>query len=347
MKRLKKNMHSIIYIFICTFILAPIFTLAVYGEESPAEEYKSDTIVYMKLTEKLKGDGDGNYNLDNAVTREEFAVLLDRVAKPEDISNALTFNDNSDISEWAKQSIQNGLYYGYINGYPTGDFCPQDSVTYEEAVKMALVAKDKEKASLEFPDGFIHDAEYSGMLYGVFGYTDDPITKGDAVVLLYNIFPGNIIDLSEQIKPVSEETSPIKESHEETYDGYKLDFNGDGLFEYVTIDSYIFIRNGLCISIYDSTWDDCWHQAKSHTYRKSPLEHVGDVYEILRDNDTGIYYLKETRNFETKYYKFNRPNFEEVKLESENSLESIVVYDYQEMLENAPQIEKFTEVFDR
>lgn len=346
LEKLKKAARGIIHILFCTSLLASIVIFPVYGTENPAEEYKSDTIVYMKLSEKLKGDGEGNYNLDNAVTREEFAVLLDRVARPEDISNTLSFSDNLDISEWAKQAIQNGLYYGYINGYPMGDFRPQAEVTYEEAVKMAIVAKDKEKASLEFPDGFINDAEHSGMLYGVFGDTSAPITRGDAAVLLHNIFPGNVINLNEQIKPV-QETPPIKESHKETYDGYKLDFDGDSLLEHVTIQPYIFIKDGLYISIYDSEWDDCWHEARSHTYRTTPLKYTGDIYEILRDIDTGIYYLKETINYQTKYYKFSRPYFEEIKLENEKGLESIAVYDYQEMLENEPPIEKVTDVFDR
>lgn len=347
LEKLKKAARGIIHILFCTSLLASIVIFPVYGTENPAEEYKSDTIVYMKLSEKLKGDGEGNYNLDNAVTREEFAVLLDRVAKLEDISNTLSFSDNSDISEWAEQAIQNGLYYGYISGYPTGDFRPKNDVTYGEAVKMALVAKDKEKASLEFPDEFIKDAEYSGMLYGVFGDTNEPISRGDATVLLHNIFPGNVINLNEQIKPVNKEISPIQASHEETYDGYKLDFDGDGLFEYVTIEPYIFIKNGLYISIYDSARDDCWYEATSHTYRTTPLKYAGDIYEILRDTSTGIYYLKEKTNSQTKYYKFSRPYFEEIKLENEKGLESIAVYDYQEMLENEPPIEKVTDVFDR
>ena len=337
----RKTLRVLFFIVIFT----AMFVSPAYGGENPAEEYKSDTIVFMKLSEKLKGDGNGNFNLDSAVTREEYAVLLDRFVKSKDNPAELDFSDNSQISDWAKQAVQNGIYYGYINGYPTGEFRPYDDVTYEEAVKMALVAQDEENASLEFPDGFTDKAEYSGLLYGVFGDNSDPITRGDAVVLLNNAFPANVINLSEHIK--DEDATSVKERHEDIYGGYKVDFDGDGLFEYITADSFISAKDGIYISIYDSEWEDCWYEAKSHTYRKTQLEHAGDIYEVLRDTDAGIYYLKETLDSQTKYYKFSRPGFKEVALEDAGDMESIIVYDYQKIEENASQIETVSGSFDR
>lgn len=345
MGRVKKTFNKAVRIILFAVIFAAMFISPVYGFENLAEEYKSDTIIFMKLSEKLKGDGNGNYNLDRPVTREEYAVLLDRIAKIADKTADLDFSDYSEISDWAKQAIQNGIYYGYINGYPTGEFRPYDDVTYEEAVKMALVAKDEKNASLEFPDGFTDSAEFCGLLYGVFGDLSDPITRGDAVVLLYNTFPSNIINLSEHVK--TEDAVYIEERHEKIYSGYKVDFNNDGLFEYITVDSFISAEDGIYISIYDSEWEDCWYEAKSHTYRKTKLENAGDIYEVLRDTDTGIYYLRETIDSETKYYEFSRPSFEEVTMKNSENMDSIIVYDYQKIEENASQIETVSGSFDR
>lgn len=345
MRLVKKIPAVATLILLFASIITVMFVLPVCGSENLAEEYKSDTIIFMKLSEKLKGDGNGNYSLDRPVTREEYAVLLDRIAKMDDKASDLDFSDYSEISDWAKQSIQNGIYYGYINGYPTGEFRPYDDVTYEEAVKMALVAKDEKNASLEFPNGFTDNAEFCGLLYGVFGDLSYPITRGDAVVLLYNTFPSNIINLSEHIK--AEDAVYIEERHEKLYSGYKVDFNDDGLFEYITVDSFISAEDGIYISIYDSEWEDCWYEAKSHTYRKTKLEYAGDMYEVLRDTDTGIYYLRETIDSETRYYEFSRPSFEEVVLKNTEAMDSIIVYDYQKIEENASQVETVSGSFDR
>lgn len=86
----------------------------------------------------LEGKGQGTFQPNTSITREEAAALLVRMLKQTSGSTGLlstTYVDASDISVWAKPYVQKVYQLGLMRG-SDGLFRPQDQVTREEAAVM-------------------------------------------------------------------------------------------------------------------------------------------------------------------------------------------------------------------
>ncbi len=71
------------------------------------------------------------------VTRSELVVLAVRAFTINtDKASSLTFDDNTDIPDWALQSINAALKNGIVSGYDDNTFKPFNSVTRGEASKI-------------------------------------------------------------------------------------------------------------------------------------------------------------------------------------------------------------------
>lgn len=89
------------------------------------------------------GYEDGDFKPDHTITREEAAVMTARALKlvnglqttKTDV-NTLVFNDESDISDWAKAEINTLTLQGIMNGREGNAFAPKDTTTRAEAAKM-------------------------------------------------------------------------------------------------------------------------------------------------------------------------------------------------------------------
>ncbi|MFK0521303.1 S-layer homology domain-containing protein [Paenibacillus illinoisensis] len=86
----------------------------------------------------LEGKGQGTFQPNASITREEAAALLVRMLKQTSGSTGLlstTYADASDISVWARPYVQKVYQLGLMRG-SDGFFRPQDQVTREEAAMM-------------------------------------------------------------------------------------------------------------------------------------------------------------------------------------------------------------------
>ncbi|ADL68307.1 S-layer domain protein [Thermoanaerobacterium thermosaccharolyticum DSM 571] len=85
----------------------------------------------------IEGDGKNMRPNDN-ITREEMTAIAMRAYemltsyKEENINNT-TFNDDKDISDWAKNVVANAIKVGIINGEPNNLFAPKGIATRAEA----------------------------------------------------------------------------------------------------------------------------------------------------------------------------------------------------------------------
>ncbi|TCK92723.1 alpha-tubulin suppressor-like RCC1 family protein [Natranaerovirga hydrolytica] len=78
-----------------------------------------------------------------SITREEIAVMFDRLLKALEINPTLTmeyvyFSDEADISTWAKDSVQKLNKLGIINGIGSEQIGPKDLATREQAILFVL-----------------------------------------------------------------------------------------------------------------------------------------------------------------------------------------------------------------
>lgn len=104
----------------------------------------SEYIAYInKLSELgiIQGMGDGMFNPNDILTREQAIVMIVRTIEkitegPIDISTEiLTFQDD-DISEWAKDSIVKAKKLGITNGSSENMFNPKSEIIFEQLLVM-------------------------------------------------------------------------------------------------------------------------------------------------------------------------------------------------------------------
>jgi hypothetical protein len=82
----------------------------------------------------VNGYSDGVFGVGRNITREEMAVIIWRYAENFELSggNAPDFNDNAEISEYAKESVLNLRALGILNGGNGNNFNPKNNATRAE-----------------------------------------------------------------------------------------------------------------------------------------------------------------------------------------------------------------------
>ena len=102
---------------------------------APAADEESEMLQILAALGVMNGDQNGNLNLSQPVTRAQFAkmaVAASRTAGGTG-SAAPPFSD-VDSGHWASGYIAAAAEAGWLNGYPDGRFCPEQTVTLAEAV---------------------------------------------------------------------------------------------------------------------------------------------------------------------------------------------------------------------
>ncbi len=82
---------------------------------------------------------DGKFLPDKAITREEAATILAKIAKlkKETAGGAdVSFTDEGKISDYARESVKTAVKYGLFSGYPDGSFKPQGTITRAETAEV-------------------------------------------------------------------------------------------------------------------------------------------------------------------------------------------------------------------
>jgi hypothetical protein len=86
----------------------------------------------------LQGDGTGNVNPEDNITRQEAAVVLSRVfnVKASNTQAVDGFKDSEDIAFWALDAVSAMVENGYISGRTSSTIAPLDNSTRAESIKM-------------------------------------------------------------------------------------------------------------------------------------------------------------------------------------------------------------------
>ena len=103
----------------------------------------------------MSGYTDNTFRPDNAISRQEFAIVLTRLAG-ETESGELPFTDVDSIAPWAVDSVYTAYSKGWIGGYSEGTFLPERNVTRAEAVKMfnGYLGRTADRESIESQTGY-------------------------------------------------------------------------------------------------------------------------------------------------------------------------------------------------
>ncbi len=177
--------YIISLIIICTMLLIPMASPSVLG----AEDYTTEA-------EFLTNIGVSGVNVsavNGTLTRAEAAVMLAEALGMN--SDAVTVEKTfSDVE--ADHASAKSIYFlwqkGIINGNSDGTFRPDSPVTYNEFMKMGVVAlgyKPYADVTGAFSIGYLSAAQKTDLLKGV--TSDADFTKGDAYRLVYNLLHEN------------------------------------------------------------------------------------------------------------------------------------------------------------
>ena len=81
----------------------------------------------------IKGIDNNTFGTDRGVTREDMAVILVRILNTETLTSSDSFNDDSDISAYAKDAVYTLKNMGIVSGTGEGNFEPKRVMTRAEA----------------------------------------------------------------------------------------------------------------------------------------------------------------------------------------------------------------------
>lgn len=129
----------------------------------------------------IVGDPDGDLRAEDGITRAEFAAVLCRAmgyepeAQADEMTEKRYFPDVTQ-DHWAAGYINFAYENKAIDGFPDGNFYPEQPVTNEQAIKMLIAAwgyTDEAEANGGYPNGYIRVAKEHGMLDTIeFNYTN-------------------------------------------------------------------------------------------------------------------------------------------------------------------------------
>ncbi len=173
-------------------------------------ENDASTLEAVTVLNKLgviNGYDDGTFKPTNNVTRAEFTAMLLRTRGLGSLGSTSLenppFPDVTDPSvSWAIGNIRTARDMGIINGYDDGTFKPNNTVTYEEAIKMIVCALGYGEMGVT-TEGSAWYAKYLAaatqlkFLDGAGGQIGTPATRATIAKMLYNCLEVKIAESNE------------------------------------------------------------------------------------------------------------------------------------------------------
>lgn len=186
-----------------------------------SDAYYNSAVQTLSTLNILKGYADGSFRPNNNITRAEFCTVVCRAlglenAVPELPGNSQTDNIFKDVPKdhWAINYIAVAAGNKIVSGMGDGTFEPESNVTYEQAVKMLIVALGYEPMAAAkggWPDVYLETAKKYGVTKNVSVVNkESDATRATVAQLVYNALP----------VPVMEQTEFGTESTYTIMDGY-------------------------------------------------------------------------------------------------------------------------------
>ena len=164
MKNLKKVLALVVAL---TMVLGTVAFASFTDVTVEDEEFTA--VSTLSSLEILNGYEDGSFKPDGDITRAEFCAVVCRALGYEAAAGATIFTDVP-ADHWAAGYINTCSGAGIVNGMGDGTFAPSANVTYEQAVKMLVVALGYEPMAAQkggYPTGYMVVANTYGMTKGI------------------------------------------------------------------------------------------------------------------------------------------------------------------------------------
>lgn len=135
----------------------------------------------------VEGDENGNFNPEKTLSRAELVTIVLR------FMNVAAGNVDRSVfvdvppTHWSYANVHTAYEIGIVNGVEEKLFCPDENVTYAQAVKMVVAALGYTvwaESAGGYPTGYLTKAQQLGILNGVSSETN--MKRGSMAVLIYN-----------------------------------------------------------------------------------------------------------------------------------------------------------------
>ncbi len=163
---------------------------AVSFNDVPTDAYYADAAERMAEKGILSGFGDGRYYGDWELTRAQFAALACKLLGKVDEATALAGKTSfADVPEthWSTGYVNYAVANKIINGDGDGNFRPDDSVKYEEAIKVIVCVLEPNKTiaidPTDWSKNFISEANALGITNNLMGQKGEFMKRSDIAVI--------------------------------------------------------------------------------------------------------------------------------------------------------------------
>lgn len=189
-----KTLKKILAMTLAFAMLMSVVAYAGYNDVDIDADY-AGAVELLSALEIFVGDDLGNFNPNKTITRAEMAAIMCRA---KGLEGAATSSKGStkfyDVpaSHWASGYINVANQNGIIAGYGDGNFGPDDTVTYNQAVRMVVSALGFDPMASGkggWPTGYLVVANTYGITEGV-----SDATRADIAVLVYNALSTPMMD---------------------------------------------------------------------------------------------------------------------------------------------------------
>lgn len=187
MKNLKRILS--ILLTVCIFFSMQVFALEF--SDVATDNKNAEAIDVLSSLGIIKGYEDGTFKPDKEVTRAEITSLLMRLLNMSITGTTVADSGYTDVANnhWAVYDIKTASGLGIIKGYGDGNFGPEASVTFEQAVKMVVAMLGYESEAINkggWPDGYVSQGRDLGLLKNAEMAQTEPAPRKIIAQILYN-----------------------------------------------------------------------------------------------------------------------------------------------------------------
>lgn len=190
-------MKKIISLFLTLVMCFTSISVMAYSDTTP------ETSISIKVLSDLgilDGFEDGTFREDETLTRAQATKIMCVLLGYDNVSSGNTEFSDVTATHWASGYINMAQAAKIIAGMGNGTFAPEEAVTYEQIVKMAVCALGYEPAAKSMNkgnwyNGYINIASSLGILDGVKGAIGKNATRGQFADLIYNSLNIQLMDV--------------------------------------------------------------------------------------------------------------------------------------------------------
>lgn len=175
-------MKKIVSLILAMSMLAPFSAAAAYQPTDKA-------VFEVTALNIMQGDENGNLNLDQQLTRAEFAAVILNMLGYKDAAMGNAKTKFTDVPEdaWFSGRVDFITQLGIMNGTSDTEFSPNEAVTFNQAVKTLVVALGYGISANEqggYPNGHLAQGERLGLLKGI--SAGEEFVRGSLLQMVYN-----------------------------------------------------------------------------------------------------------------------------------------------------------------